>query len=156
MNTFQLHDYKELTLNNNGQIEPSNITSNDLLIKKDSTPLMDFKDSFIDHSELMECETRSNLFNVLTEQYFNDLYDFIDKVIFEEFEKVGYITPKAVATAFEYDIESVNKAVEGANKRFIESGITPLPKVDEPIIIKKEQLYKFENRHILLFPERYV
>lgn len=156
MNTFQLHDYKELTLNNNGQIEPSNITSNDLLIKKDSTLLRDLKDFFSDHKALMEYETLGNLFNVLTEQYFNDLYDFMDKVIFEEFEKVGYSTPKAVAIALEYDVESVNKAIEGANRRFMEKGITPLPKVDKPIILKKEQLYKFENRHILLFPERYV
>ena len=78
------------------------------------------------------------------------IYDFIDKVIFEEFEKVGYSTPKAVAIALKYDLESVNKAVESANKRFIESGITPLPNIDKPISIPDEQLYKFENRHILL------
>lgn len=156
MNTFQLHNYKELILNNNGKIEPSNVTVDDLIIKKDSTPLRDFKNFFIDHNEFLEYETRSNLFSVLTEQYFNDLYDFIDKVIFEEFEKVGYSTPKSVATALEHDIESVNKAVDGANKRFIKSGITTLPNVDKPIFISDEELYKFENRHILLFPERYV
>lgn len=156
MNILQLHDYKEHILKDNDKIEPSTITVDDLLVKKDSTPLRNFKDFFIDNNELLKYETRSNVFNVLTEQYFNDLYDFIDKVIFEEFEKVGYSTPKDVATALEYDIESVNKVIDGANKRFIESGISPLPNVDEPILISDEQLYKFENRHILLFPERYI
>lgn len=156
MNTFQLHDYKELILNGDGQIEPSNLTADDLLIKKVSTPLRDFKDFFIDNNEFLEYETRSNLFNVLTEQYFNDLYCFIDRVMFEEFEKLGYSSPKAVATALEHDIESVNKMIENANKRFIKSGITPFPTIYKPIITSEEQLKKFENRHRMLFPEKYV